>query len=404
MKEDYAFSADLEGTEKRYNFDEVVNRRNNNSDKWTAYPEDVLPMWIADMDFKSPKEVIEGLKKISENGVYGYGKTRPSRLLDAIIYRLKKLYGWSIHPDDIVMLPSLVAGFNIAANVAKRRNPAANYLFHTPAYPPFFEVSKNVGLEKVEVPLKEIPRGDNELYYEIDFAAMESKVNGDSELFMLCSPHNPSGRVFTPEELAEFERFAVKHNLLVLSDEIHAELNLSDQKHTPYALISDAAREHTITLISASKTFNLPGLGGGFAIIENASLREEYEAAMMGFVSRMNVYAIKGAELAFDYGDEWLEEVKAYLKENRDYAVERLSKIPGLKFTLPEATFLLWLDFGETVLGESAHAKLLEGKLALNNGAAFGVSSRYVRLNFATSRSLLEEGLEIIEAVIEKES
>lgn len=387
--------------ESRYNFDEIVNRRNNNSDKWTAYAEDVLPMWIADMDFKAPDEVINGLIQISKNGVYGYGKARPTRLLDALTYRLKKLYGWRVAPESIVLLPSLVAGFNIAANLAKRRNSEANYLFHTPAYPPFFAVSENVELPRVEVPLKEELRGENELYYTIDFDLMEEKVDQNSEIFMLCNPHNPSGRMFTQEELAEFERFAVKHDLLVLADEIHAELNLSGNEHIPYALVSDAAREHTITLISASKTFNLPGLGGGFAIIENRALRKEYEEAMLGFVSRMNVYAIKGAELAFDYGDEWLSKVKSYLKANLDYAIERLSIIPGLKFTNPEATFLLWLDFGETSLGEKAHELLLnEGKLALNNGVAFGRSGRYVRLNFATPRVLLEEGLRRIEATL----
>lgn len=379
---------------KIYDFDEIINRRNNNSDKWCAYSKDVLPMWIADMDFLAADEIVEGLVAMSQKGLYGYGKARPDRLLDAIIYRLQKLYGWTIAKDSIVMLPSLVTGFNVAANLVLRRNPNANYLFHTPAYPPFFAIEEHVGTQKIAVPLKEVVEG-NKIRYELDFEAMESLVTPDSEILMLCNPQNPSGRVFTKEELLEIEKFAIKHNLIVLADEIHAELSW-DRAHIPYATLSEKAKAHAITLISASKTFNLPGLSGGFAIIENAELRAEYQKAMMGFVPRMNVYAIKGAELAFDYGDEWLSQLKPYLIANRDHVVAELSSIEGLKMVVPEATFLLWLDFSDTKHGDQAHKKLLEAGLALNDGKTFGVSSHYVRLNFGTSRALLDKAIAII--------
>lgn len=379
---------------KIYDFDEVINRRNNNSDKWTAYSKEILPMWIADMDFVAADEIIDGLVAMSKKGVYGYGKARPTHLLDAIIYRLQKLYGWTVSKESIVMLPSLVTGFNVAANLVSRRNPNANYLFHTPAYPPFFAIEEQVGTKGIGIPLKEIVEG-NRIRYEIDFELMESMVTPDSEIFMLCNPQNPSGRVFTKEELLAIEKFAIKHDLLVLSDEIHAELSW-DREHIPYATLSAKAKDQTITLISASKTFNLPGLSGGFAIIENADLRAEYQKAMMGFVPRMNVFAIKGAELAFDYGDEWLSQLKPYLIANRDHAVAELSKIEGLKLVVPESTFLLWLDFADTAHGDEAHKKLLEAGLALNNGTAFGVTGNYVRLNFGTSRTLLDQGIEII--------
>lgn len=387
---------------KIYDFDEVINRRNNNSDKWTAYSKEVLPMWIADMDFQAADEIIEGLTAMSQKGVYGYGKARPDRLLEAVIYRLQRLYGWTVSKESIVLLPSLVTGFNVAANVALRRNSAANYLFHTPAYPPFFAIEKNIGMKGVGIPLKENAEG-NRLYYEIDFDLMESMVDENSEILMLCNPQNPSGRIFTKEELLAIEAFASKHELIVLSDEIHAELNW-ERDHIPYATLSESAKKRAITLISASKTFNLPGLSGGFAIIENAELRQEYEKAMMGFVPRMNVYAIKGSELAFDYGDEWLAQLKPYLVANRDYIVGELSKIEGLKMVNPEATFLLWLDFGGTSLGEDAHKALLKAGLALNDGRTFGASGNYVRLNFGAPRVYLEKAVSIINTALNESS
>lgn len=385
---------------KIYDFDEIINRRNNNSDKWTAYGKDVLPMWIADMDFQVADEIVEGLTAMSQKGIYGYGKARPERLLEAIIYRLQRLYGWTISKESIVPLPSLVTGFNVAANLALRRNNNANYLFHSPAYPPFFSIEAQVGAKGIAIPLKESVNG-NIIRYDIDFDLMEELVTEDSEIFMLCNPQNPSGRIFTKEELLAIEKFALKHNLIVLSDEIHAELNW-DGEHIPYAMLSEKAKNHAITLISASKTFNLPGLSGGFAIIENPELRREYEKAMLGFIPRMNIYAIKGAELAYDYGDEWLSQLKPYLIANRDYIVSELSKIEGLKLVNPEATFLLWLDFGDTPLGKNAHKALLDAGLALNDGSTFGVEGNYVRLNFGAPRVYLEKAVKLINTALEQ--
>ncbi len=385
----------MDNPKKVYDFDEMINRRNNNSDKWTAYSKDILPMWIADMDFTAADEIVNGLIAMSEKGVYGYGKSRPDRLLEAIIYRLQRLYGWTISKESIVMLPSLVTGFNIAANLVARRDPESSYMFHTPAYPPFFAIENNVGVTGIGVPLKELVEG-NKLRYEIDFEAMEQAITEKTAILMLCNPQNPSGRMFTREELEKIADFAKKHDLLVLSDEIHAELNW-DRDHIPFASLSDDAKARTITLISASKTFNLPGLSGGFALIENDALREEYNRAMMGFIPRMNVYAIKGAELAFDYGDEWLSQLKPYLIANRDYLVQELSTIEGLKMVVPEATFLMWLDFSETSLGEEAYRILLEHGLALNDGKTFGATGNYVRLNFGAPRQLVEKAVDIIE-------
>lgn len=380
---------------KVYDFDQIINRRNNNSDKWTAYSKEILPMWIADMDFRAADEIIDGLVAMSQKGVYGYGKVRPERLLEAIVYRLQRLYGWTISKESIVMLPSLVTGFNIAANMVYRRNPNAHYLYHTPAYPPFIAIEQNVGTKGIGVPLKEIVEG-NTIRYEIDFALMEEMVTPETEILMLCNPQNPSGRVFTKEELLEIEQFVIKHDLLVLSDEIHAEL-VWEGEHTPYATLSEDAKNRTITLISASKTFNLPGLSGGFAIIENDALRDEYHKAMIGLVPRMNVYAIKGAELAFDYGDEWLSQLKTYLIANRDHAVAELSKIEGLRLVVPEATFLLWLDLSDTAHKDEAYRRLLEAGVALNDGKTFGAAGNYVRLNFGTSRELLDKAIAIIQ-------
>ncbi len=382
-----------------FDFSQVVNRRNNNSDKWTTYGIDTLPMWIADMDFKVPQAVQEGLERLAESGIYGYGKSRPERLLDAIIYRMKKLYGWEVERESILFLPSLVTGINIAGNMIKRDNQEASYITTTPIYPPFLAMANHFDLKLIQAPLAHEER-HGVLHYYLDAALISSRVEKETELFLLCQPHNPTGRIFTKEELKGLESIASAHDLIVISDEIHGELTLAGNENLPYALLSSQTRQHTITLFSASKTFNLAGLGGGFAIIENPQLRKRYQAAMMGLVPRINVVTAKATELAFDYGDEWLFALKEYLTANRDYLIEAFKEMEGLKWSEPEATYLMWLDFRETSLGEEAHSILLKNHLALSDGVAFGAEKGFVRLNFAAPRVRLQEAVEIIKALL----
>lgn len=385
---------------RSFNFDELHNRRNNNSEKWTRYSDEVLPLWVADMDFKAAPEIIEGLVKVSQNGIFGYSKDRPKRVIDAIVYRMQKLYGWQIEEEAIVLLPGLVTGFNIAGNLIKRQHDEANYIAMTPVYPPFLQMAKNQGLVCKEVPLKK-EVDDNIMRFSLDEEALRHEIDENTKLLMLCHPHNPVGHIFTERELKTIEKIASLHNLVVVSDEIHAELLLEDKSLYPYALVSKASRNHTITLFAPSKTFNIPGLAGGFAIIENPKLRQAYCEAMQGLVPDPNIYGLKGIELAFDYGDEWLMAVLAYLKENRDYLARELAKIPGLCYTLPEATFLMWLDFSETKLKDYAYETLLENNLALNDGRLFGASGSFVRLNFATPRLRLQRAITMLHTLFD---
>ena len=369
-----------------FNFDELHNRRNNNSEKWTRYAEEVTPLWIADMDFTAPPAVVEGLTRISQNGIYGYGKARPDRVIDAITYRMKQLYNWQIKPESIVLLPGLVVGFNIAGNMIRRRNASANYIAMTPVYPPFLQMAENHDIECKRLPLACEVNEDRVMEYSLDIDGLVIMPDDNTELLMLCQPHNPVGHIFTGEECHAIERVAVKNDLVVVSDEIHAELTLEGQRHYPYALTSDASRDHTITLFAPSKTFNVAGLSGGFAIIENEALRNEYLKAMQGMVPNPNIYGMKGMELAFDYGDEWLVEVRKYLKANRDYLVDELKNMPGVRYTIPESTFLMWFDFSDTKLKDNAYEILLEHNVALSDGRPFGASGSCVRLNFAAPK------------------
>lgn len=383
-----------------FNFDELHNRRNNNSEKWTRYSDEVLPLWIADMDFKTAPEVIEGLVKVSQNGIFGYSKDRPKRVIDAIIYRMQKLYGWQVEEEAIVLLPGLVTGFNIAGNLIKKQNSEANYIAMTPVYPPFLQMANHQGIACKEVPLKKEING-HIMHYSLDEEALRSSIDEKTKLLMLCHPHNPVGHIFTEKELKAIEKIASLHNLMVVSDEIHAELLLEDKPLYPYALMSKAARNHTVTLFAPSKTFNIPGLAGGFAIIENPKLRQAYCEAMQGLVPDPNIYGLKGIELAFDYGDKWLVAVLSYLKENRDYLARELEKIKGLRFTIPEATFLMWLDFSDTKLQDHAYEILLENNLALNDGRLFGASGSFARLNFATPRLRLKRAVTMLHELFE---
>jgi cystathionine beta-lyase len=375
------------------NFDIVPNRRNSNSIKWLRYPKDALPMWVADMDFPAPKPILTGLHKAVDHGVFGYEFATPA-LKETVTARMDSLYGWKVKPEAVVAVTGIVSGFSVAARVAC--TPKKGALMQTPVYNEFHEVKNNIGIPQLDAPLVKHVNG-NILSYEIDWDIFEKQVK-KAGMFLLCNPHNPLGIIFSRRELLKMAKICIKNNVLIVSDEIHSELLLDDNKFTPLAKLSAEIAKHTITLVAPSKTFNVPGLFCGFAIITDKDLRERYEKEVNRLrlhVSSMGLYA---AQTAFSgQCDGWLKELRRYLTGNRDFLVEYVTEyMPDVRLTIPDATYLGWLDFTQTgIVGSPYEFFLKNAKVAVSEGKIFGKGGEgHVRLNFGTSRNLLEQGLE----------
>ena len=376
------------------NFDIVPNRRNPNSyNKWNYYPKDVLPMWVADMDFPAPKPILNMLHKAVDHGVLGY--ELPSIVLkETVAARMDKLYGWKIKPEAAVAVTGIVSGFSVAARAIC--TPKRGVLVQTPVYNEFHEVKNNVGIPQLDVPLIKHVDG-NILSYEIDWDIFEKQVK-KAGMFLLCNPHNPLGIIFSRRELLKMAKICIENNVLIVSDEIHSELLLDDNKFTPLAKLSAEIAKHTITLIAPSKTFNVPGLFCGFAIITDKDLRERYEKEVSRLRLHVSSMGLFAAQTAFSgQCDGWLTELRRYLTGNRDFLVEYVTEyMPEVRLTIPDATYLGWLDFTQTgIVGSPFDFFLKNAKVAVSEGKIFGKEGEgHIRLNFGTSRKLLEQGLE----------
>jgi cystathionine beta-lyase len=376
------------------NFDIVPNRRNpNNLNKWTGYPKDVLPMWVADMDFPAPKPILNALHKAVDHGVLGYES--PSKALkETVAVRMDRLYGWKIKPEAVVAVTGIVSGFSVAARIAC--TPKKGMLVQTPVYNEFHEVKNNVGIPQLDVPFIKNMDG-NILSYEIDWDIFEKQAK-KAGMFLLCNPHNPLGIIFSRRELLKMAKICIKNNVLIVSDEIHSELLLDDNKFTPLAKLSSDIARHTITLIAPSKTFNVPGLYCGFAIITDKDLRERYEKEVSNLRLHVSSMGLFAARTAFSGEcDGWLKELRRYLSGNRDFLVEYVTEyMPEVRLTIPDATYLAWLDFTKTgIVGSPFEFFLKNAKVAVSDGKIFGREGEgHVRLNFGTSRKILEQGLE----------
>lgn len=375
-----------------YNFDLPVERRGTDSGKWSWYGEEVLPMWVADMDFVSPQPIIDALSRRVQHGVFGYGSDSKA-LKDTLVERMRRLYGWTLQPSDIVFLPGLVCGLNVVSRAVGERGDGV--LINTPVYGPFLTAPVNQERTLQSSPLRVTQTGSR-LRYELDMVGLRAAATPETRLFLLCNPHNPVGRAFTREELTEIASFCEEHNLVICSDEIHCDLLLDGTQHIPIASLSPEIAQRTITLMAPSKTFNIPGLGASFAIVQNPELRKRVETGMAGIVPHVNILGMTAAEAAYAECDDWLFALRDYLTANRDFAIDFVEKnMPGVNVTCPEATYLLWLDFRNVgIEGKPADFFLKEAKVAENDGAWFGEGGEgFVRLNFGCPRSTLEEGL-----------
>jgi cystathionine beta-lyase len=381
----------------QFDFDTPVDRTGTASFKWDMYREGVLPLWVADMDFASPPAVVEALSARASHGVYGYSLV-PDSLVEAVREHLRARYGWLIRPEWIVWLPSVVPGLNLAALALAA--PGEALMTVTPVYPPFLGAPANQGRRLIAVPALE---ADGR--WELPLAAMEAAVTADTRVLLFCHPHNPFGRVWRADDVAAVVDFCRRHELVLVSDEIHCDLILDPLEHMPAALVDQRAGggpdgrsgPRLVTLMSPSKTFNLPGLNFAFAVVEDADLRARFEAPAHGLLPFPGCFAIDAAEAAYRHGTEWLEQLLVYLRGNRDL-VERTvaERLPNVSVTHVEATYLAWLDVRglerRGLDGRRAARACLDAGLALSPGADFGAPG-FLRLNFACPRSTLQEAL-----------
>jgi cystathionine beta-lyase len=328
-----------------------------------------------------------------EHGVLGY-ELSDTALKESVTVRMEKLYSWKIKPDSVTAVTGIVSGYSVAARAFC--SPKKGILIQTPVYNEFHEVKINVGIPQLNAPLVEHVDG-NILSYEIDWDIFKKQAR-KAGMFLLCNPHNPLGIIFPRKDLLRMAEICIENDVLIVSDEIHSELLLDDNHFTPIAKLSREIAEHTITLVSPSKTFNIAGLFCGFALIPNRALRERYNQEVDHLRLHVGSSGLHAAQAAFSGKcDDWLHSLKKYLTANRDFLVDYVTEnLSGVRITIPDATYLAWLDFTQLKLKKSPFDFFLkDAKVALSDGRIFGEEyNQYVRLNFGTSRKILKQGLD----------
>ncbi|MDY0012154.1 MAG: PatB family C-S lyase [Rhodocyclaceae bacterium] len=372
-----------------FDFDTPIDRRAVPGEKWDRYAgRDVIPMWVADMDFAAPRVVLEAIRQRLAHGVLGYTEAWPS-LLQTVATALARDHGWAVEPDWITFIPGVVPGFNAACRLAGESGDGV--LTATPVYPPFLLAPANTHrhLEKVDL----IRQGDR---WEWDWPALAAAASPRSRLLMLCNPHNPVGRVFDRAELQGLADFAVERDLMICSDEIHCGLVLDPATpHIPIASLGPQVARRTITLMAPSKTWNIPALYCAFAVIPDPGLRTRYRRALRGLVPHVNVLGLVAAEAAYRDGEPWRQALLAYLRTSRERVMKAVAAMPGLATTRPQATYLAWIDCREMLAqrGIKDPARFFENAgVGLSDGAPFGAPG-FVRLNFGCPTATLAEGL-----------
>lgn len=390
------------GTYMTYNFDQIIDRHNTFSHKWDQTEKlfgdkDALPMWVADMDFAAPPEVIEALRERLEHGVYGY-TLKPDSYYEAIIDWIRDRHGWTVQKEWITSSPGVVTALSLL--VLSMTEPGDKILIQTPVYPPFHYVVKRNGRELVTNELK-LENGR----YTMDYEQLEQQLRSGVKMMLLCSPHNPVGRVWTKEELERLGELCVKYDTLVVADEIHADLLFSGRVHHPFANLSDEFAQRTISCVAPTKTFNLAGLKSSIVIIPNDDLRRRYNEWLYNLnLESESYFGVSAVEAAFRHGGPWLDALLEYLEQNLELLLETFEKrIPQIDVIKPEGTYLVWLDCRKLGLSpQELHAFMSrQAKVGLNQGTTFGDDgSGFLRMNIACPRSILIEGLNRIEKAV----
>lgn len=387
-----------------FDFATLVERRHPeggwSSQKWHRYGDDTLPLWVADMDFRSPPEVVAALHKRVDHAVFGYG-TVPASLARVMGEWSRHEYGWAIEPEWQLWLPGVVPALHLASLALTE--PGEGVLTVTPIYPPFLKVAERTGRLAQQAPLAE-PTAPGEPW-RLDLEALEAAITPETRLLLWCQPHNPTGRAWSQGELAGLAALVERHDLLVVSDELHCDLLLDeDAVHRPLAAAFPALAARIITLWAPSKTFNLAGLTAACAVIPDAALRARFAAAARGLLPDVNVLGLVAAEAAYAHGDPWRQALLDVLRGHRQRLVEHAAGWPGVAMSAPQATYLAWLDLRRAeglahASGSPQQALLEAAKVALSDGADFGRPG-FVRLNFGTTAAQLDEALRRLDGVL----
>lgn len=336
---------------KSYDFNQYINRKNTSSVKWDETgrvfgSNDVLPMWVADMDFQAPKEVTKAIMDKAQHGIYGYTAISPS-VHDAVTSWFQHQHGWGLKQEWLTYISGVVPA--LSATIQTFSNPGDKVIVFSPVYYPFYDMVTYNDRKLITSPMEF--RKDR---YYMDLQDFESKLDGDVKLLLLCNPHNPGGTVWTQKELEELGEICVKHNIIIVSDDIHADLVFQNHKYYPIASLSEDIAMQTITCIAPTKTFNMAGLQAAAMVTSNDSFREKLDL----FLKKqghflLNMLGVSAMEAAYRQGKQWLDEVLHYIEDNMDYAVEYIQKeIPGVDASKPEGTYLLWIDCRKLGLGE----------------------------------------------------
>lgn len=381
-----------------YDFNGVIERYHTNSIKWDFTKsifatDDVLPMWIADMDFAAPQSVIEALVNKSKHGIFGYSDGTES-YYEAVMGWMSRRHDWRIEKDWIVFSPGVVPALLWLVRAFVK--PGEKVVLQSPVYPPFFRAIESNGAEVLNNPLK-LENGQ----YVIDFVDLEEKLKSDAKMLILCSPHNPVGRVWNREELMKIGELCLQYHVIVVSDEIHGDLVYPGKKHFPFAALSKELAMNSIVCTAPSKTFNLAGLQTSNIIIPNPEFRRAFQEILsLNGISHPNIFGLVAMEAAYNESEEWLDQMLEYVKENVNFLLQYLERnIPKVKAIIPEGTYLVWLDFRKLGLDpkELQEFLLKKARVAMNAGYTFGLGGEgFERMNIACPRSVLQEGLERI--------
>lgn len=383
----------------KYDFDKIINRRNTNSVKWDSNEEkDILPMWIADMDFKTVDPIIKALEKRVNHGIFGYADI-PKAYYEAEVNWWEKRHNFKIKKEWIEVSTGVIP--SLSAVVQAFTEPGDKVLIQSPVYNYF---NSSITNNKCHIVLNELKY--NGVHYEVDFEDFEKKASDEKvKIFILCNPHNPGGRVWSKDELQRLGEICLKHSVLVLADEIHRDLVYKGNKYTPFSSISESFLMNSITCTSPGKTFNVAGLKTSNIIVANEEYRKKVDRSLnINEAIEPNLFGIEGLIAAYNEGEEWLNQLLDYLEENRNYLITYIKeRIPKLKVMKPEATYLVWIDCRSLgMASKELSSKLLsEGKLRISDGSAYGEAGEgFIRINIACPRGLLIEGLERLERVL----
>ena len=377
-------------------FDQIIDRKNTKCYKWDYNKEifgkeELLSMWVADMDFQAPQEVLEILQKRVDHGIFGYTGLTGS-FYASIINWMKKRFNWKIDQEWIVTTPGIVPAINFAIQTYTKKGD--KILVQTPVYYPFFTSTENNERTLVVSQLKL-----SNSYYKMDFTDLERKLADDVKMMILCSPHNPVGRVWKFNELQKVSKLCLKYNVLLISDEIHSDLIIGENKHIPIPTISKDIANNSLTMFAPSKTFNVAGLSLSYVIIPNKKIRVKFQKTILNLgLHGGNVFGIEALEASYRYGQKWLYELLNYIEDNYTFVQQYLqNNIPRIKTIKMEGTYLLWLDCSELRLSQKELVSLFisKAKLALNDGSKFGKGGNgFMRMNLGCSRRLIEQALD----------